>query len=248
MKRCRKCGVEQDESQFYRHYGKLGAQCKRCVAVANKALVLRNKEANKSKQPGDYSVGETRRCSKCGVEKDVAEFTLNRSRKDGRAGICKTCNSEKALAWKRVNPKRHRANRDAWYDKNRDELAARREEWRLRNPDRTNANYRAWSARNTDKTKGYHLHSTYGITYEEFQRMRAEQNNECPICGCIFGEVGTKDGPCVDHDHKDDCVRGLLCRTCNCGLGLLGDSPDQLQAAIDYLTRTKEKRNAKSSA
>ena len=42
-------------------------------------------------------------------------------------------------------------------------------------------------------------------------------------------------GLVIDHNHKTGKVRGLLCGSCNTGIGLLKDSPDVLDAAIEYL-------------
>lgn len=41
----------------------------------------------------------------------------------------------------------------------------------------------------------------------------------------------------VDHDHKNDKYRGLLCNHCNRGLGHFRDSPIILQKAINYLNK-----------
>jgi hypothetical protein len=40
---------------------------------------------------------------------------------------------------------------------------------------------------------------------------------------------------CVDHDHKTNKVRALLCDGCNKGLGAFSDSPALLRKAADYL-------------
>lgn len=40
---------------------------------------------------------------------------------------------------------------------------------------------------------------------------------------------------CIDHDHKTNLVRGLLCKLCNSGLGFFRDKPDFLKRAIFYL-------------
>jgi len=42
----------------------------------------------------------------------------------------------------------------------------------------------------------------------------------------------------VDHDHKTNEVRGLLCHNCNRALGLLQDDVGNLQKAIEYLTKS----------
>ena len=39
----------------------------------------------------------------------------------------------------------------------------------------------------------------------------------------------------IDHDHKTGFLRGLLCRSCNLGLGDFEDQPWLLRRAADYL-------------
>lgn len=51
---------------------------------------------------------------------------------------------------------------------------------------------------------------------------------QCVICGTS--------GPLVvDHDHKTGQVRGMLCSSCNCGLGHFKDDPLLLEFAAQYL-------------
>lgn len=40
---------------------------------------------------------------------------------------------------------------------------------------------------------------------------------------------------CVDHDHKQNVVRGVLCNRCNLGLGQFRDDPLLLEFAAMYL-------------
>ena len=69
-------------------------------------------------------------------------------------------------------------------------------------------------------------------------------NYACPICNRTETEVkgrgGAKSGTwCCDHDHTTDTFRGWLCHQCNRALGGMNDSTDRLQAAIDYLEKSR---------
>jgi hypothetical protein len=63
-----------------------------------------------------------------------------------------------------------------------------------------------------------------GVYVELFEK----QNGLCAIC--------QQEKPLVpDHKHGTTEIRGLLCSSCNTGLGKLGDSIEGLQRALDYL-------------
>lgn len=82
----------------------------------------------------------------------------------------------------------------------------------------------------TDSEKSKRLFLRYGITLEEYKQILEAQDNGC----CLCGRRDTKPLH-VDHDHKTGKVRGLLCSSCNMGLGLFGDDSNLLQKAINYL-------------
>ena len=71
----------------------------------------------------------------------------------------------------------------------------------------------------------------YGLTSEEYQQMAM---NGCHICGkqCKSGRRLA-----IDHDHKNNVTRGLLCGTCNNGLGRFRDDIKLLERAIEYLRK-----------
>jgi hypothetical protein len=89
--------------------------------------------------------------------------------------------------------------------------------------------------------KNNSLKTTYGITIEQFEALYAQQNGECAICGThkSLEFKRMKDSLVVDHDHQTNAVRGLLCQTCNSGMGQLKDSVDLLEKAIHYLKRSR---------
>lgn len=65
--------------------------------------------------------------------------------------------------------------------------------------------------------------------------MLVAQDFKCPICLRPFdgSRRGTK--VAVDHDHATGKVRGLLHVQCNRGIGMLGDSRDNLVRAVAWL-------------
>lgn len=65
------------------------------------------------------------------------------------------------------------------------------------------------------------------------KRLRNKQGNRCAICGIHFDMLNKE--PAVDHCHETDIVRGLLCNSCNWGLGHFKDDVVRLESAIAYL-------------
>lgn len=93
------------------------------------------------------------------------------------------------------------------------------------------------------KTRAYkdsYLQKTYGISLETFDAMLVKQENHCAICHrdiALFGDNGTNRAM-VDHDHATSEVRGLLCSKCNSAIGMLDESPGNLDQAQAYLQRS----------
>ena len=163
-------------------------------------------------------------CATCGEA-----FTVKTGHRSGRLPtFCPPCskerrkesNRERQARWRKANPEKWKAVQDRANAK------------RLADPE-----HREWKRRNE-------IRRNYGIEPYEYDRMLAEHAGRCAICrqpprGKANG--GARDGhPAslhVDHCHDTDAVRGLLCSNCNTMIGLAGDDPVVLQAAIDYLSR-----------
>jgi len=67
-----------------------------------------------------------------------------------------------------------------------------------------------------------------------YESLVSEFGEICMICG-----AGPVEGKrlYIDHSHLTSEIRGLLCNTCNTGLGLFYDNPAILMSAISYLRR-----------
>ena len=159
-------------------------------------------------------------CPQCGESRPASQYYQDRRRKDGLKTYCKSCDKERSTAWRRQNPEKHRE----WARENRSQFLA----------GRTQPERRAW-----------HLYQKYRMTLEQFDEMLDAQGGVCAICG-TDKPGGKYDIWHVDHDHAccplgkrvcGKCIRGLLCASCNWGLGRFGDDPERLERAIEYLSK-----------
>lgn len=108
-----------------------------------------------------------------------------------------------------------------WYQKNKEAVASYKKAWLLEHPERS---------------KEFDLQvrlKRYGLSVEDFKRMYDQQEGGCAICGRELDRID------IDHDHLIGHVRGLLCHSCNIGLGAFKDNPAILSKAIQYLIGIK---------
>ena len=91
---------------------------------------------------------------------------------------------------------------------------------------------RAYGKTRVRKNRCANLQRTYGITAEEWDRLFESQGSCCKICK-------TKDKPKsgwhTDHCHEEGFIRGILCHSCNTGIGKLKDDVMLLERAIKYI-------------
>jgi hypothetical protein len=108
------------------------------------------------------------------------------------------------------------------------------QEWRKRNSERDKEAKRQWWKKNKIKKRLITWRqSGIKITLDEFNLLKSNQGGKCAIC--FRPDEGYKKSLAVDHDHKTGKVRGLLCGSCNVGIGQFKDSVDLLNSAIGYL-------------
>lgn len=137
-----------------------------------------------------------------------------------------------------------KAYRLEYYRRNAAAIKARSKAWYYAHPEQAAASRKAYHAKHqtsrcsTERKRYYTkrdsiLFSKYGLREGDFARLLAEQNGGCAICGKpdLLG---------VDHCHKTLKIRGILCRRCNGGIGLLQDDPALIVKAAQYLQREYE--------
>lgn len=104
----------------------------------------------------------------------------------------------------------------SWYKKNANSVIAK-----------TKAKYAA----NPNVARNANLVRKYGITLAERNEMLEKQNGCCAICNEKLQNIK------VDHCHKTNKIRELLCHNCNVLLGLAKDKVATLQNAVKYLQK-----------
>ena len=189
------------------------------------------------------------KCVDCGVLFDAPK-TAGRPR--SKCDDCKKKRKNQSQAnWRNANRSRLRQLHAEWRGRNRDRINESRREDYWANPEQSRERSRqsvsahrknspeAWAATQarhfTPSNKRRHnLRRNYNMTPEDYDLMLERQNGCCKICGTSDPQTRSKRF-CIDHCHSTGAVRGLLCNSCNLGLGAFKDDAGNLEKAIAYL-------------
>mgnify|MGYP003147871699 CR=1 FL=1 len=140
-----------------------------------------------------------RKCNKCNKTKPLDEFYIQKSRgKEYYQRRCKSC--QKQLY---NNPKRF----------------GYINEWKKRNPEKSKEYLRKSRIKRQEngKMRETRLIAMYNIDESQYQDILKNQDNRCYFCGIEAGEYleDAQKHLAVDHDHKTNGIRGILCHKCN---------------------------------
>lgn len=132
--------------------------------------------------------------------------------------VCGTCRKCYKRQWARMHPSTEEQKR------------CKREhmkEWRANNLEKSREWVKRWQAANPEKVAVIRRRR-YGMKNPEIAPQLEElQGGKCAIC--------PRPGTRADHDHETGMVRGMLCDSCNLGLGKFRDDPGLLASAFAYL-------------
>jgi hypothetical protein len=95
---------------------------------------------------------------------------------------------------------------------------------------------RQWRKKNPEKQRRYDLSYHYNLTGKELDSLTKWARGHCAACGILLIRIGTglSEG-CIDHNHKTNKFRAVICGRCNRALGLVKDKIDVLKKLIRYL-------------
>lgn len=153
-----------------------------------------------------------KKCNKCQEIKKIADFYRQKSTADGYMYECKKCKNLNNIKNKQNNLAKYQQ-----YDR----------EWKRKHYQSCPNQY-----------KERNLLKSFNLSLNDFYEMLEQQKGVCCICNQVekvLGNNGKIKSLSVDHDHKTNQLRGLLCNNCNRALGLLKDDPLVLRNAVLYL-------------
>lgn len=149
-------------------------------------------------------------CSKCFKDKNPECFSE-------RTKVCRECVNA-ALRYKYHNNQLYKKQQ---LEKSKATAATRKEYFRTYAKIHNKINWQKPEFREASLIRQRKFHSKdtkhkfrqikwlYGLTEKDYTQMLKSQNNACKLCG----EENKK--LIVEHDHKNNVVRGLTCHRCN---------------------------------
>lgn len=170
-------------------------------------------EEKKKKMNGTVT---TAYCPVCMMTKPLTDFGADKRQPDGRHRWCRSCVSAKRTAQRRkqraddpIYQERLRRRREAAEFKARLILELGNEEMARKKARLLARGDKRWER--------------YKLDPASYEAMLEAQRHRCAICRKDL----TDDVPHIDHNHKccpgketcGECVRGILCRSCNMKLG-----------------------------
>lgn len=158
-------------------------------------------------------------CSKCNLDKDPKEYYSDPKKVNGKRSSCKKCD------WAARDKEKNRIRSRRWHKNMTPAQRANKAAYMIE-----------WKRLNLDRIAGHQRKIKYGLSQQEYEDMLRVQGGKCAIC--LTEKPGGQGGFNVDHCHTTGKVRGLLCTTCNFGLGQFKDSTAYLKSAIIYLEKS----------
>ena len=90
---------------------------------------------------------------------------------------------------------------------------------------------RDWKRNNKEKHYHNQIKDKFKMTAEQHKILLDTHFNRCGICGKHEASRRLS----VDHCHKTNVVRGILCRRCNLGISYFYDDVKLIKSAMTYL-------------
>lgn len=174
---------------------------------------------------------EEKICSKCKKELPATLEFFHKSIK-GKYGLrakCKECRNIGKKIYREKNKEKINETQRQYRENNREKILKGKKDYYYKNHEKCKEERRIYD-KNVKRFK------TYNITKDIFIDLLILQKNKCKICNNIFINNSKA---FIDHNHKNGTIRGLLCMSCNLGLGNFKDNPTLLNKAAEYIKKNQ---------
>jgi hypothetical protein len=138
-------------------------------------------------------------CNKCNEEKYLSDFDSDKTKKDGRATICKVCRAANNLRWRKANSDLVSANHKSWRIKNSEYLI----EYRKKITELGVISEYQKNARDKNKTKNLHRPELDNIEFLSSNKKKCRKCKEEKLLLDFFKSRDRSDG------------FSNLCKTCD---------------------------------
>jgi len=114
-----------------------------------------------------------KKCTKCGIEKELDEFHKQKSAKDGHRFDCKSCAAKSKAKWYAENKEKITKSKAKWYAENKE----KRIDYLVEHKEKITKSKAKWYAENKEE-----IAKSNAENKEERAKYRAEKKAEQPNC------------------------------------------------------------------
>lgn len=118
---------------------------------------------------------KTKKCTKCGEEKSLSEFTKDKRSKDGHNGWCRKCTRKASQQWNCINKERSKVNANKRYQEKKKEILKKHKEYYEKHKDEQRKRCKKWTDQHPIETLGYSR--KYTSNNRQLIRTRKNQRN-----------------------------------------------------------------------
>jgi hypothetical protein len=178
---------------------------------------------------------DQKKCCACHALLPLDSFYLKAKDSERRDSRCRACRAAEMRRYRAENPEIVKAIERRTRKKHREKYRERSSKWYYENHQRAKDARKAYRIEKAETIRHNKLKAAFGIGLDEYDEMLKSQNGKCAICGVHESRLLRR--LAVDHCHNSGKVRGLLCGSCNTGIGSFKESEINLTSAIKYIQK-----------
>jgi|688.fasta_scaffold120469_8 hypothetical protein len=143
-------------------------------------------------------------CGKCKIEKELDQFTKNKTKKDGKCVYCRSCYAEINKAWRQNNPDRDKKIHQKWKQNNPDKVRKNNLKSYYNNHEKRKSKSRQYKQDNKNILRIKHRLYTNKKYYEDIEyrlkilirgriwkalKRNSKQSSSLELLGCSINDL-----------------------------------------------------------